>query len=57
MTIDNKQRDEWITEQYRQEKVKPSGMAGNWSWRLKKEREYKALQENQSENHDSNIAR
>lgn len=43
--MDDKKKAEWIAEQYLKEQLKPSGLAGNWSWRLKKEREYKALLE------------
>lgn len=40
-----KKRDAWIKEQYLNETIKPSGMCGNWSYRLKKEREYDKLME------------
>lgn len=40
-----KKCDNWIKEQYLKEPIKPSGMCGNWSYRLRKEREYDKLME------------
>lgn len=37
----------WIKEQYLIEEIKPSGMCGNWSYRLKKEREFAELMKEQ----------
>lgn len=37
----------WIKEQYLSETTKPSGMCGNWSYRLKKEREFATLMKDQ----------
>lgn len=35
-----KLKQEYVKNCYQNEEVKPSGMAGNWSYRLKKEREF-----------------
>lgn len=41
------QENAWIKEQYLLETRKPSGMCGNWSYRLMKEREFKEIMKSQ----------